>query len=96
MHDKDAATFVGSRLPRDLATAIQAVKEYSCNQKAIYGTSRKLRSVSFGDQDQRVRSVSKDEVQSVIHKEMADFKQAFAELQSMLSKAVKSAKESRR
>ena len=95
LHDKDAATFVGSRLPRDLATAIQAVKEYSCNQKAIYGTSRKLRSVSFGDQDPRVRSVSKDEVQSVIHKEMADFKQAFAELQSMLSKAVNSAKESR-
>ena len=48
-----------TKMPRNL-TAIQSVKEYSCNKKAIYGTSRKLRTVSFEDQDPRVWFISKD------------------------------------
>ena len=95
LYNKDAAMFVGSKLPASLPKAIQAAKEYTCNQTAIYGASRKCKAVSFESPEPRVRTVNSDDIQSVVKMEIAGFKQAVAELQELYIKAVTPDKETR-
>ena len=79
LHDKEAATLVGSRLPRTLSDAIQAVKEYACNLKAVYGAAKKVRTVSFENTEPVIRKVEREEVQEMVKKEIADFKKIFTD-----------------
>ena len=95
LYNTDAAMFVGSKLPASLPKAIQAAKEYTCNQTAIYGASRKCKAVSFESPEPRVRTVNSDDIQSVVKMEIAGFKQAVAELQELYKKAVTPDKETR-
>ena len=78
--DKEAATLIESRLPRTLAEAIQSVKEYTCNQKDVYGTSKKVRTVTFENADSPViRKVEKEDIQKIVQKEMSDFRKLFSD-----------------
>ena len=85
LHDKEAATLVGSRLPRTLSDAIQAVKEYACNQKAVYGATKKVRTVSFENSEPVIRKVEREEVQEMVKKEIADFKKIFTDFAKQFS-----------
>ena len=85
LHDKEAATLVGSRLPRTLSDAIQAVKEYACNQKAVYGATKKVRTVSFENSEQAIRKVEREEVQDMVKKEIADFRKIFTDFAKQFS-----------
>ena len=59
LFDKETAAFVGSKLPTDLSTAVQAVKEYICNKQAVYKASRKVHE----NRETRTRSVSSEDLQ---------------------------------
>ena len=93
VYNKDAAMFVGSKLPISLPKAVQTAKEYACNQTAIYRASRQCK--AFANPESCVRTMNSDNIQSVVKKEIASFRQAFADLKTMHTKALTQERETR-
>ena len=71
--DKEAATLISSKRLATLAEARQEAKLFRCTQKAVYGSSRKVRAVSFSDEvkdTERKRSAEYE-----LQKDMSELKQ---------------------
>ena len=63
--DKECASFVGGRLPTNLDEAVRSVREFTQNCKAIYGNSRKVRTVVVDEEDSSTHKIR--QIQSVFY-----------------------------
>ena len=81
--DKECASFVGGRLPTNLDEAVRSVREFTQNCKAVYGNSRKVRTVVVDEEDTSTHQIRQVQASTTPSKESSELSEIKALLQGL-------------